>query len=97
MILDLTEEQTMIRDTVRDFCEAEIAPIAGEIDAEMRFPEETIRKMGELGIMGVPFPEEYGGAGGAERGLGRRVGLDCSGACGRRRRDKCRPRAHPGG
>lgn len=63
MILDLTEEQTMIRDTVRDFCEAEIAPIAGEIDVEMRFPEETVRKMGELGIMGVPFPEEYGGAG----------------------------------
>lgn len=63
MILDFTEEQTMIRDTVRDFCETEIAPIAGEIDAEMRFPEETVRKMGELGFMGVPFPEEYGGAG----------------------------------
>ncbi|MCH7781602.1 acyl-CoA dehydrogenase [candidate division KSB1 bacterium] len=63
MILELTEEQQMIRDVIREFCEKEIAPIAARIDVEMSFPEETIKKMGELGFMGIPFPEEYGGAG----------------------------------
>jgi len=62
-MLNLTEEQQMIRDTVRDFAEQEIAPIAAEIDETMQFPEETVRAMGELGLLGVPFPEQYGGAG----------------------------------
>lgn len=48
---------------LRDFCVKEVAPIAAEIDDEERFPEETWHKLAEMGMMGVPFPEEYGGAG----------------------------------
>ena len=59
----LTEEQTMLRDMVRDFAQNEVKPIAAEIDENARFPEETIHKMAELGLMGICFPEEYGGAG----------------------------------
>ena len=59
----LSEEQKMIRDMVRDFTANEIAPIAAELDEKGKFPSEIIAKMGELGLMGVPFPEEYGGAG----------------------------------
>ncbi len=60
----LTEEQKAIRDMVREFALCEIEPIAAAIDREGRFPIETFKKMGELGLMGLPFPEEYGGAGG---------------------------------
>ncbi|MCZ6688592.1 MAG: acyl-CoA dehydrogenase family protein, partial [Planctomycetota bacterium] len=60
----LTEEQKAIRDMVREFALGEIEPIAAEIDREGRFPTETFKKMGELGLMGLPFPEKYGGAGG---------------------------------
>ena len=49
---------------VRAFTEVEVRPIAGEVDEEERFPEETVRKMAKLGMMGIPFPVEYGGAGG---------------------------------
>ena len=63
MDLSLSEEHKMIRDLARDFAQREIAPIAAEIDAEGRFPTETIKKMGELGFMGVEIPEEYGGTG----------------------------------
>ena len=59
----LSEEQKMIRDMVRDFTANEIAPIAAKLDEKGEFPAEIIAKMGELGLMGVPFPEEYGGAG----------------------------------
>lgn len=59
----LTEEQTMLRDMVRDFAENEIKPIAAEIDETCEFPADTVRQMGELGLMGIVFPEEYGGAG----------------------------------
>jgi alkylation response protein AidB-like acyl-CoA dehydrogenase len=62
--LEFTEEQLMIRDTVRDFVKNEVAPIAVEIDREERFPREIFTKMGELGILGTPFPERLGGAGG---------------------------------
>ena len=61
--MHLTEEQLMLRDMVREFAENEIKPIAAEIDETMRFPHETIKKMGELGLLGIPFPEKYGGAG----------------------------------
>jgi alkylation response protein AidB-like acyl-CoA dehydrogenase len=54
----------MIRDTVREFCEAEIAPIAQEIEDEHRFPESVFEELGQLDLMGVPAPEEHGGAGG---------------------------------
>jgi alkylation response protein AidB-like acyl-CoA dehydrogenase len=63
MDFQLTEEQRMIREMVRDFAENEIMPIASEVDREGRFPLETFKKMGELGIMGLPWPEKYGGAG----------------------------------
>ncbi len=64
MDFDLSEEHQLIRDTVRDFAEQEIAPVAEELDREARFPYEIVAELGELGLMGVPFPEEYGGAGG---------------------------------
>ncbi len=59
----LTEEQLMLRDMTHDFAQNEVKPIAAEIDETCRFPEETVNKMGELGLMGIVFPEEYGGAG----------------------------------
>ncbi len=59
----LTPEQEMIRDAVRDFVESELRPIAAKIDAEERIPPEILQKMGELGFFGIPFPEEWGGAG----------------------------------
>lgn len=63
MDFQFTDEQEMIRDTAREFAQNEIAPIAGEFDAPGEFPLETIRKMGELGLMGIEVPEEYGGVG----------------------------------
>ena len=64
MDFELPNEHRMIRDTVRDFCEAEIEPIAQEIEDEHRFPEEVFAELGKLDLMGVPVAEEYGGAGG---------------------------------
>ena len=64
MKLELTEEQQMIQAMAREFAESEIAPIAEEIDREERFPHETVKRMGELGLMGVAVPEAWGGAGG---------------------------------
>jgi alkylation response protein AidB-like acyl-CoA dehydrogenase len=61
--LRLTEEHKMIRELARDFAQKEIAPIAAELDEAGRFPSETVRKMGELGFMGIEIPEEYGGTG----------------------------------
>jgi len=63
MDFKLTDEQQMIRDTAREFAQKEILPVAGKYDASGEFPLETIRKMGELGLMGIEVPEEYGGAG----------------------------------
>ena len=60
---DLPEESVMIRDTVREFAEKEIAPIAGELDEQETFSYELTKKMGDLGLMGVFLPEEYGGSG----------------------------------
>lgn len=63
MDFNLTREQQMIKKMIREFAEAEIAPIAEFLDAEAEYPKETIAKLGELGVMGMPFPQEYGGAG----------------------------------
>ncbi|GLV59538.1 putative acyl-CoA dehydrogenase YngJ [Dictyobacter sp. S3.2.2.5] len=63
MDFSLNEEQMAIRQTCREFAEQEIKPIAEEIDATGSFPYALIRQMGELGLLGLPFPEEYGGAG----------------------------------
>ena len=62
-MIEFTEEQKMLRDMVRDFAENEVLPIAAEIDKEERFPAETIEKIAKLGLLGIPIPEEFGGAG----------------------------------
>ena len=59
----LSAEQEQIRDTVADFVDNEVVPRAAEIDATDEFPADLIEEMGQLGLMGMPFPEEYGGAG----------------------------------
>lgn len=60
-MLNFTDEQLMIRDTVREFAKNEIEPKAAEIDQTMEFPAENLRKMGELGFLGIPFSSKYGG------------------------------------
>ena len=64
MDFQFSREQLSVRDMVREFALKEIATIAEEIDRTERFPEETFQKMGEIGLLGIPFPEEYGGSGG---------------------------------
>jgi alkylation response protein AidB-like acyl-CoA dehydrogenase len=61
---ELTEEQEEFRQAVREFARDEIAPRAKELDEQERFPLEIVRRMGELGLFGLPFPERYGGQGG---------------------------------
>ena len=63
MNFDLTEEQELVRSTVRDFAEQKVAPVAEELDREHRFPYELVAELAELGLMGMPIPEEYGGGG----------------------------------
>ena len=63
MQLKLTEEQELIQATAREFAQSEIRPIAAEIDRDCRFPHETVKKMGELGLMGIAVPERWGGGG----------------------------------
>ncbi len=62
------KEYELFRRMVREFCESEVKPLAKAIDREHRVPHETIRKAAELGLMGVPFPQKYGGMGGGEMG-----------------------------
>ena len=63
MQFDLTDEQQDIRRLVRDFADGEVRPVAEELDREKRFPYEIVAKLGGLGLMGIPYPEEYGGGG----------------------------------
>ncbi|MGZ4311156.1 MAG: acyl-CoA dehydrogenase family protein [Solirubrobacteraceae bacterium] len=63
MSFDLSDEQRLFRDTVRQFAETEIAPHAEELDRTGRFPVELVRRAAELGLMGIPLPSEWGGAG----------------------------------
>jgi short-chain 2-methylacyl-CoA dehydrogenase len=65
MHFDLDDDSELLRRTVRDFAVQEVAPVAEELDREKRFPYEIVGRMGELGWMGIPFPEEVGGAGGS--------------------------------
>jgi len=60
---ELTDEQELVRRTVRDFAVSRVAPVAEELDREGRFPYELVAELAELGLMGIPIPEEYGGAG----------------------------------
>jgi short-chain 2-methylacyl-CoA dehydrogenase len=60
---ELSDEQRLLRDTVREFARAEVAPVAEELDRTKAFPYELVAKLGALGLMGIPFPAEYGGGG----------------------------------
>ena len=64
MDLDLTAEHELIRDTVRSFARERVAPLAEELDRESRFPADLVGEMAELGLMGIPIEDRYGGAGG---------------------------------
>ena len=63
MEFDLPDHHRLLQRTVRDFAEQEIAPVAEELDRTHAFPYDIVRRLGELDLMGIPFPEEYGGAG----------------------------------
>ena len=63
MNFDLSEEHELLRRTVREFAEQRIAPVAEELDREHRFPYDIVAELAELGLMGIPIPEEHGGAG----------------------------------
>src|SRR6476659_8701012 len=64
MDFELGDEHRLIQRTVRDFATGEVAPVAEELDREKRFPYEIVAKLAELNLMGIPFPERYGGGGG---------------------------------
>ena len=64
MDFNLTKTDDLFLQMIREFAEKEVKPIAAEVDETERFPEETVRKMAKLGIMGIPVPAQYGGAGG---------------------------------
>ena len=57
-----TPQEQLFLEMIRSFAEKEVKPLAAEIDEQERFPIETVKKMGEIGLMGIPFPVEYGGA-----------------------------------
>src|SRR5271170_1284442 len=61
---DLSPDHELIRRTVREFAEGEVAPVAEELDRTKAFPYDIVRQLGALNLMGIPFPEEYGGGGG---------------------------------
>ncbi len=63
MDFELTDEQELVREAVKEFADAELAPVAAEIDRDHRFPYEVIPKLAALNLMGMPYPEEVGGAG----------------------------------
>ena len=65
MHFDLDDDTRLLQQTVREFASGEIAPVAEELDRTKAFPYELVAQMGELGLMGIPFPEEFGGAGGS--------------------------------
>ena len=64
MNFQLTKEQEFVRKMVSEFAKTEVEPLAADIDKEHRFPMETVEKMAKYGLMGIPFPTQYGGAGG---------------------------------
>jgi alkylation response protein AidB-like acyl-CoA dehydrogenase len=63
MHFDLSDDHRLLRSTVREFAEQEIAPVAEQLDRSKSFPYEIVKRLGELDLMGIPFPEEHGGAG----------------------------------
>ena len=67
--LYFNEEHLMLREMVREFAQNEVKPLAQQIDKSGEFPQESVDKMAELGLMGIPWPEEYGGTGMDTRAL----------------------------
>ena len=65
MDFDFSDDHKLLRETVREFARAEIAPVAEQLDHDHAFPYEIVRKLASLDLMGIPFPQEYGGAGGS--------------------------------
>src|SRR3954454_10825364 len=63
MNFDLSDEQRVLRETMRDFAREEVRPVAEELDRTKSFPYEIVAKLGKVGLMGIPFPQEYGGGG----------------------------------
>lgn len=63
MDLELTEEQELVKANMKEFCEKYVAPIADQVDQEARFPAENIKRLAQQDMLGIPYPEEYGGAG----------------------------------
>ena len=63
MDFNLTKQEELFLKMIREFAEKEVEPLAAEIDDRERFPIETVEKMGRIGLMGIPFPTKYGGAG----------------------------------
>ena len=64
MDFSYSKTEQLFLQMIREFAEKEVKPLAAEVDEQERFPLETVKKMGKLGIMGIPVPKEYGGAGG---------------------------------
>ena len=64
MDFSTSSPENLFLQMIREFAEKEVKPLAAAVDEEERFPEETVKKMAALGMMGIPFPKEYGGAGG---------------------------------
>src|SRR4051794_35371700 len=64
MNFDFPDHHKLLRDTVRDFARQEVGPVAEELDRTKAFPYDIVRRLGDLDLMGIPFPEEYGGGGG---------------------------------
>ena len=64
MDFSLSKTEILLQQMLREFSEKEVKPLAAEIDEEERFPVETVEKMAKLGMMGIPIPTQYGGAGG---------------------------------
>ncbi len=67
MDFSLTKQEQLFLQMIREFAEKEVKPLAAEVDEEERFPLETVQKMAKLGIMGIPVPKVYGGAGGTNQ------------------------------
>ena len=64
MEFEIAADHRLLRDTVREFAAQEVAPVAEHLDKTKQFPYEIVKRLGELDLMGIPFPEEYGGGGG---------------------------------
>ena len=67
MDFNLTKTESLFLQMIRRFAEKEVKPLAAEVDEQERFPHETVEKMGKLGLMGIPIPVKYGGAGGTNQ------------------------------